>query len=186
MRTPSSLFFRAFKPALFFAAMLPALLLANPLPAWLLVRFPTQESIITTNSGERDKLVASGWRVAGKGSLQQDAQEGSGPLHRLWRASPQGTDRLLETDVGQLSELVKSGFVDEGVIGFVAAAPGAGRAPVYQYLKGDKRIWLIDDATQTTAKKAGWKLQGVHFWLWPVAEKSEPASKEPAAPSPKS
>ncbi|HCE08295.1 MAG TPA: hypothetical protein DEQ40_06775 [Oxalobacteraceae bacterium] len=162
---------RVFNLALLLATLLPGALLADARPAWLLVNLPSQESIVTTDTAERDKLTEVGWKVDGSGSLLTGGQQGAGALHRLWRATPQGADRVLETDIAQIPIWVKAGYVDEGSVGFVAAADGPGRVPVYQYRKGEKRIWLINDKTQAAAKNAGWKLQGVHFWLWPSITK---------------
>jgi len=144
---------------------------AEMMPAWLLVSLKSEASIITTDVGERDKLVGTGWKVDGSGSLTSEGGQGAGALHRLWRATPQGTDRLLETDAAQLPVLVKSGYTDEGSVGYVAAEAGPGRVPVYQLRKGEKRLWVASAAMQSAATDAGWKLQGIHFWLWPSAAK---------------
>jgi hypothetical protein len=170
--SPSGFRLRACKfTLLLFAASLPGIAFANLMPAWLLVSLKSQESIVTTDSSERDKLVEAGWKIDGTGGLQSEGMTGAGPLHRLWRATPNGTERLLETDAAQIPMWVESGYTDEGVVGYVAAAPGDGRVPVYQYRKGDKRLWLADPATQASAKDSGWRLQGVHFWLWPAPAK---------------
>lgn len=171
MKMPCASIFRLSRLVLLFAVFIPGMLRAGAVPAWLVVNLSSQESLVTTDENERNKLTASGWKVDGSGSLHTSGEQGAGALHRLWRATPQGADRLLETDIAQLPLLVKAGYADEGSVGFVAATDETGRIPVYQYRKDEKRIWLINEGTQAAAKEAGWKLQGVHFWLWPSVAK---------------
>lgn len=146
---------------------------ADVVPGWLLVQKDLKATIVCSSAPERDALVAAGWKVEVEAGLRTDGGAGTGPLHRLARATKTGTERLLETDVTKLPELEKAGFADEGVVGYVADSEGAGRAAVIQYAKGERKLWLVTAETQAEAEKAGWKKQGLHFWLFaaPATEK---------------
>lgn len=139
--------------------------------AWVLERGDFQETIVSVNREERDQLVKGGWVVDGTGQVHMKSTAGSGPLHRLARATEKGADRMLETDVRQLPVLEKAGFTNEGIVGFVADADGPGRVAVIQFSKGERRLWVVSEAAQQKALAAGWTRQGIHFWLWPAAAK---------------
>lgn len=139
--------------------------------AWVLESAGFQETILSTSSTEKDQLVKDGWVVDGTGGLLSEWTEGSGPVHRLFRSDAQGVHRVLETDVRQLPVWKKSGFTDEGIVGYVADRDGPGRLAVVQYSKGERRLWVVSTAAQTKVEQDGWTRQGVHFWLWSVDHK---------------
>jgi hypothetical protein len=144
---------------------------AEAVQAWIIESPALDESIVATNPAEKDQLVKDGWMVDGTGLLRGAAEPGAGPLHRLARTKPGGVDRALETDVKRLPALKQSGFLLEGLLGYVADSDGPGRVAVVQYSKGDKRVWVVNPATEVKVSQQGWTRQGVHFWLWPLPAK---------------
>jgi hypothetical protein len=46
---------------------------------------------------------------------------------------------------------------------------------VVQFSKGNKRLWLVDEASQKAAEDNHWQRQGVQFWLLPRT--TAPAAK---------
>jgi hypothetical protein len=137
-------------------------------PAWVLESGDFQQTVVSTSSEEKDQLVKAGWVVDAAGQMRTAWATGSGPVHRLFRSNAQGVHRVLESDVQQLSVWEKSGFTDEGIVGYVADSGGPGRIAVIQYTKRDRRLWVVSEAAQARAEQEGWTRQGVHFWLWPV------------------
>lgn len=139
--------------------------------AWVIESSEYKETIVSTNPTEKDQLVKDGWKVDGTGMMRTDWEAGAGGLHRLSRVTAKGVDRSLETDAKQLPLLEKSGYTDEGVVGFVADSDGPGRIPVIQFSQGTHRLWVVSEDAQAKLKKEGWTRQGIHFWLWPVLAK---------------
>ena len=139
--------------------------------AWIIESADFKETIVSSNPTEKDHLVKDGWKIDGTGMMRTSWVPDSGPLHRLSQSTAKGIDRVLETDVGQLPILKKSGYVDEGLIGFVADSEGPGRIPVIQFSKANRRLWVVGEETQAKLKQEGWIRQGVHFWLWPLSGK---------------
>jgi hypothetical protein len=139
--------------------------------AWVFESSNLLETIVSTNPSERDQLVKDGWKIDGTGMMRTDWATGAGPLHRLSQSTAKGVDRVLETDAKQLPILTKSGYDDEGLVGFVADSDGQGRIPVVQFSKGTRRLWVVSEEVQTKLKQDGWTRQGIHFWLWPATEK---------------
>ncbi len=140
---------------------------AEKVEAWLLVDPAMRESLISHDAQEKAQLEAQGWRVDATGCIETEAVAGSGAVHRLTRVRDDQTERVLETDAPQIPLLVQDGFSDEGAVGHVAASDSGGPA-VIQYRQGEQRVWLSSQKARAAAEKAGWKKQGVHFWLWPA------------------
>jgi len=136
--------------------------------AWLLLSPTRDDGVMTLNAEEKNVLVNAGWSVDGTGLVQTEPAPGSALLHRMLRKRPEGIDRMLESDETKLAERLKAGFVEEGLLGYVAAKEGPERIPVVQFTKGEQRLWLVDAQSQKTAEEKGWKKQGVQFWLWPI------------------
>lgn len=147
----------------------PGMGVAATVQAWLLISGDLKDSVISTDPKEKKLLQNGGWKVSGTGNLQTAPEKGAVALHRLARAGTDATDRLLEADAGKLAAHVKSGFTDEGALGYVSSAAKPGLIPVYHFTKDGKHFWLIDKADQPAAEAKGWKPAGVSFWLWPVS-----------------
>jgi hypothetical protein len=139
--------------------------------AWIIESGDFKETIVSTNPTEKDQLTKDGWKIDGTGMMRTAWEAGAGPLHRLSQSTATGVDRVLETDVRQLPVLQKSGYVDEGLVGFVADSDGPGRIPVIQFSKGNRKLWVVSEEAQVILKKEGWIRQGIHFWLWPLSAK---------------
>lgn len=146
---------------------LPLLSIAAEVPAWLLLSPDHEDSVMTIAAVEKDSLVKSGWQVESAGAVQNESTKDSALLHRLIRNGTQGTVRMLESDPAALAKWKQAGYVEEGVLGHVAAAPGEGRIAVVQFSKDERRLWLVRQVSQEEAIKRGWVRQGVQFWLWP-------------------
>jgi hypothetical protein len=144
-------------------------------PAWLLLSPVGDDSVMTVAENEKEILTKAGWKIEAAGMVLDDASPGFALLHRLIRTGPEGVERMLESDGAHVPELQKGGFVEEGLLGFVAAASEDGRIPVVQFSKGNKRLWLVDEASQKAAEDNHWQRQGVQFWLLPRT--AAPAAK---------
>ena len=158
---------------------LPQLASAATVQAWLLLSGDWRDSVISTDSKEKDTLASGGWKISGTGLLQTHAQAGAAALHRLARAGTNATDRMLETDPAKVAALVKDGFTDEGVLGYVSSQVKPGLVPVFHFTKESKHFWTIDPADKAAAEEHGWKADGTAFWLWPA---SDTTIKVPAMP----
>lgn len=159
--------------------MLPVIASAATSQAWLLVSGAWNDSIITTDQKERDRLKREDWKISGTGLLQSSAKPGAVPLHRMFNAGSKSVDRLLETRPAKVAARVKAGFIDEGVLGYVASEEKPGLVPVYHFVKEDKHFWLIDPKDKDTAERNGWKEDGISFWLWPVGSAESSATASP-------
>lgn len=149
------------------ALLLPLLAFASEVPAWLLLSPDGEDSVMTIAAVEKDALVKSGWRVESAGAVQSELGAGSALLHRLIRKGPHGVTRMLESDPAAVVKWKQAGYVEEGLLGHVAAGDGEGRLAVVQFTKDERRLWLVREVSQEEAKKHGWVRQGVQFWLWP-------------------
>jgi hypothetical protein len=141
--------------------------------AWLLLSYNMSESVLSTDPKEKGVLERAGWKVNGTALLQLKAEPDTAPVHRLARSGPKGTDRRLEADATRLAAQKKSGYNDEGAMGHVSLKAKPGLIPVQHFTRGDYHLWLFDAADQAAAEKLGWKLDGVDFWVWPVAGKTK-------------
>ena len=139
--------------------------------AWVIESSDFKETIVSSNPTEKDQLIKDGWIIDGTGMMRTEWEAGAGPLHRLSQSTAKGVDRLLETDVRQLPALQKSGYVDEGLVGFVADSDAPGRIPVIQFSKANRKLWVVGEEAQAKLKQEGWIRQGIHFWLWPLSGK---------------
>jgi hypothetical protein len=158
--------FRRFLGTLVATALI-ASALATQVPAWLLLSPLGDDSVMTIAEHEKDVLTAAGWKGEGAGAVRDDANPGFALLHRLIRTGPDGVERMLDSDADHVAELLKDGFTEEGLLGFVAAESEEGRIPVVQFSKHEKRLWLVDEASQKAAEENHWRRQGVQFWLLP-------------------
>ena len=163
------------KPLFLFFAVLTTSCFAGSSPAWLLVNPVYDDSVMTLSPVEKDVLVKAKWTIEAEGIVQTEPAQGSALLHRMLRSGPKGTDRMLESDLKSVENWKTVGFVEEGVLGFVAAADGPNRVPIVQLTRGEKRLWLVKASSQKAAEEKGWKVQGVQFWLWPADDKKPSA-----------
>lgn len=143
--------------------------IAGESQVWLLITPNREDSVVTLDVHEKGVLVKDGWTIDGTGMVQNESGADSAQLHRMLRTRPEGVDRMLESDETKLAAWKKAGFVDEGVLGYVAAKAAPDRLPVVQFTKGEQRLWLMDAQSQKTAEEKGWKRQGIQFWLWPIS-----------------
>lgn len=159
--------------------MLPIFASAAANQAWLLVSGDWRDTIITTDYKERDMLTGGGWKISGTGLLQSSANSGGVPLHRMFKPGANPSERLLEIVPSKVAARVKAGFIDEGVLGYVASEEKPELVAVLHFTKENRHFWLIDPKDKAAAERNGWKEEGVSFWLWPVVEEKSAA---PAIP----
>lgn len=150
--------------------------IAGESQAWLLVTPNREDAVMTLSAQEKEGLVKAGWTIDGTGMVQTESVPDAAQLHRMIRTRPDGIDRMLESDESKVAAWKKAGFVDEGLLGYVAAKEAPERIPVVQFSKGEQRLWLMDAQSQKTAEEKGWKRQGIQFWLWPIS--GVPATKK--------
>jgi hypothetical protein len=143
---------------------------------WLLVNAERTDSVLSNDRKEREGLEHGKWRVDGTGNLHLEPGADTVPVHRLF--NPAG-GRKLEVDPARLKMWTEQGFVEEGVLGYASAKPGAGLVAVHHLTKNGKDLWLISAATRAAAVKAGWKPEPTRFWLWPAEPDSTPAEAGP-------
>ena len=156
------------KRLLFCWFLVAGIAVAAPAPAWLLLSPDTEDSVMTLGLLEKDTLVKAGWTVEAAGSVKEELVPQSALLHRMIRSGPNGIDRMLESDAAKVESWKKAGFVEEGQLGYVSGAKVDDGIAVIQFTRGEKRLWLVRDASFTNAEAKGWKRQGLQFWLWPA------------------
>lgn len=132
-----------------------------------------QESVFVTDSKEQAHLAKEGWKTNGEAVLLSVSQPDTGAMQRLFKASPgKGVDRIFAITAEEAAGAMKAGYVNEGILGYAATTQSApAMVPVYRFTKDSKNLWLVDTADKAWAEKAGWKLKGVAFWLWPKTAK---------------
>jgi hypothetical protein len=149
-------------------AVLPAVASAAETQAWLLLNPNGPETLMSTDVMEKNNLVRGGWRVSGTGVLQTDATADAAVLYRMFRPVPKGgVLRMLVASEDEKKANEKVGYITEGGLGYAALKAGPGRVAVYRFSKAANFIWLISDADQSWATKAGWARDKAVFWLWP-------------------
>jgi hypothetical protein len=150
---------------------LPLAAAAQEAPRWLLLNFMADDSLLVADPHEKGKLLQDGWKVNSEMRVLAESEAGAQALHRMARRGDHRTDRMLSANAGEVSECIKLGYVDEGVLGFVALAQTRPElVPVYRFRKERNNLWLIDKSDQPWAENNGWKLDGVAFWVLPAAK----------------
>lgn len=162
-----STLFSRFKLLLCLVA-LPALGYAGDIQGWLVLNPNSPETVMSTDVLEKNNLVRGGWHVSGPGVLHTDKSADTDQLYRMFRPLPKGgVVRMLALGADEMNANLKTGFITEGALGYVPLKAGPGRTAVYRFSKDDRFLWLISDADQSWALKAGWKRDKAVFWLWP-------------------
>lgn len=142
---------------------------AGTVQAWLMVNLRSQESSLVTQPAEKAGLEHTGWTVSGTGLLATAGADNAIALHRLMHVTPLGNDRMFVDNPAEIESCVKSGYTDQGSLGYVAFEPADGQVAVYRYSKAGNHLFLISEHDRAWAGKNGWNLEGIGFWLWPVA-----------------
>lgn len=139
---------------------------------WLMLNVTTQESVFSTDPKEQAHLAKEGWKTNGEAALLSANQPNTAAMQRLFKVSDKGVDRIFAISAEEATAATKSGYVNEGTLGQASTVQSAPTmVPVYRFTKDARNLWLIDPADQAWAEKAGWKLKGVAFWLWPKTSK---------------
>lgn len=180
MITPRRLFWPRALTAAVFAVLAARTIALADTQAWLLLSHDLRETLVSTDPKEKAHVMEGGWKLNGAARLADEKQPGALPLHRMSRASKDGNDRYLEFDGKKVAALVKDGFIDEGVMGYVSPKEQPGLIPVYRFKNGDNNLWLVDLKDQPAVEKSGWKLDGPAFWAWPANAKAAPAAQTKA------
>lgn len=154
-------------------------------PAWLLTSPNYDDSVMTLSATEKAELLKASWKVEAEGAVQTESVPQSALLHRLKKSSGASTVRMLESDINAVEGWIKSGYVEEGLLGHVAAAPGNDRVPVIQMTRDGKRLWLVQESSQKAAQAKGWQRAGVQFWLWRTDAAAAADAKPSAKAAPK-
>jgi hypothetical protein len=138
-------------------------------PVWLLLNLSSPDSLLTTDPTEKDRLLAAGWKQNAEARLFSVGAAERSDLHRMIGAQRGVTQRLFAARGDEIAQARKAGFSDEGVIGRVALRPREPHlVPVRRFAREGRFLWLIDTADQPWIEKAGWRLVGDDFWVWPA------------------
>ena len=139
---------------------------------WLMLHSYSQESMLVTDLAEQGRLLKAGWKTNGTGNFLMDASPDAVGVHRLVHSSSQGNDRVFTIRPREIANFLKLGYNDEGTLGYAAATQlKPDMIPVYCFSKEDKHLWLISQSDKPWAEKAGWKSEGIGFWIWPLADR---------------
>ena len=148
--------------------VLPAVAAAGEVQAWLVLNPNLPETLMSTDVLEKNGLVRGGWHVSGTGVLQSEGGADMGQLYRMFRPEAKGgVVRMLVATSDEVNANLKAGYITEGALGYVSLKAAPGRVAVYRFSKAGKFIWLISEADQAWATKAGWTRDKAVFWLGP-------------------
>jgi hypothetical protein len=137
--------------------------------AWLMLNEVSQETMMVVDPAEHDRLQQAGWLINGTGNLYLTATADTAGVHRLVRSTDQGNDRVFAITPEEMATCLKSGYHEEGTLGFASAAQlKPEMIPVYRFSRNQKHLWLIAKSARPWAEKNGWKAEGVGFWIWPA------------------
>ena len=135
---------------------------------WLMLSEVSQETCFVGDPAEQSRLINSGWRINGEGSLLIKPQATTVGMQRWVKGFDNGNDRIFATNAEQAAIAKKSGYSLEGVMGQVALTQLTPRMiPVYRFVREWRSLWLVDKADQSWAERNGWKAKGIAFWIWP-------------------
>jgi len=127
-----------------------------------------QESVFVTDPKERVHLTKEGWKLNGEAVLLSVSQPNTAPLQRLVKVSDASVDRIFSISADETKAATKAGYVNEGALGYASPSQDApAMIPVYRFTKDAKNLWLVNLDDKAWAEDAGWKSQGIAFWLWP-------------------
>ena len=136
---------------------------------WLMLNPYSQETLLVTDQVEQSQLQVNGWKINGTGYLCPTAAADTVGVRRLVRSNAKGNDRVFAIYPRHIATSLKSGYSDEGILGYGAATQIEKQMiPVYRFSKEDRHLWLIGKADRPWAEERGWKFDGVGFWIWPV------------------
>lgn len=163
--------FHSFRAALAVALVAFGAVLARAqqsVQTWLMIHQTSGESFFVTDPIEYTRLTQGGWESDGTGVMLSSALLDAAGMQRLVKGSPEGNDRIFAITPEQVAAAEQAGYHSEGVMGFVSPTNlNPSMVPVYHFTKDSRNLWMINQAGRPAAEKAGWKLQGVAFWLWP-------------------
>lgn len=132
----------------------------------LLLNLASPDSIFSTDVAEQKRLKEAGWKQNAAARVWATGAEDRSELHRMVRMKDGQVQRLFTGRADEIAAALADGFVDEGVLGYIALRQTRhDLVPVYRLKNGGKFIWLIDPADRPWAEKAGWTWVGEDFWV---------------------
>lgn len=135
----------------------------------LLLNLASPDSLFTTDDAERKRLTEAGWKQNAAARVWSAGAEDRSELHRMVRTKDGQVQRLFTGRADEIAAARAEGFVDEGVLGYVALRRTRDDlVPVYRLKNDGKFLWLIDSADRAWAEKAGWTWVGEDFWVLPA------------------
>lgn len=135
----------------------------------LLLNLASPDSIFSTDVAEQKRLKEAGWKQNAAARVWSQGAEDRSELHRMVRTKGGQVQRLFTGRADEIAAARADGFVDEGVLGYVALRRTREElVPVYRLKNGEKFLWLIDSADRAWAEKAGWTWVGEDFWVLPA------------------
>jgi len=141
---------------------------AMGLPFYKLVSSDGAHSFETSNQGEYNSAVGGGWVPQPPvGGVFQNSTDMPGlvPLYKM-RENPQG-DRFYTTDANLRSTAITQwGYADEGIAGYVMAAPAAGFKPFYCAYNPGVRDYYTDDADEYNSLPSPWVKNGILCYVY--------------------
>jgi hypothetical protein len=136
---------------------------------WLMLNPYSQETLLVTDLAEQSKLQVDGWKINGTGFLCPAEREDTVGVRRLVRSNDKGNDRVFAIYPRHIATCLKSGYNDEGILGFGASTQLEKQMiPVYRFSKENRHLWLIGKSDRPWVEERGWKYDGVAFWIWPA------------------
>lgn len=114
----------------------------------------TGEHLITTNPGERDSLVGSGWKD--EGARFRSAEQVS--VYRLF-----DTDHgkhMYTASIAEANALIDSGWVYEGIGAFGVKEGGVPVYRLYNRSNGD-HLFTVDENEKRVCLENGWSYEGI-------------------------
>lgn len=137
----------------------------------LLLNLASPDSLFSTDVAEQKRLKEAGWKQNATARVWSTGAEDRSELHRLVRTKDGQVQRLFTGRADEIAAALAEGFVDEGVLGYVALRQTReDLVPVYRLKNGERHLWLIDSADRAWAEKAGWTWVGEDFWVLPAGK----------------
>jgi hypothetical protein len=133
---------------------------ANGMP---LMRFRTQsggQHMLTANDNERISMTNNSWvHEANLGFVKTKPETGFAPLYRFFRSN--NNDHYFS-----LSSSTPSGYVAEGITGYVYSTSVTGSKPIYSYsaYSGDNRVYT-SNYNELGGGDGYWRYEGIAFYV---------------------
>jgi len=94
------------------------------------------------------------------------------PIYRLWNNS----DHFYTTSVTEKDNCISSGYVDEGIVGYLSPNSSGNLVAWYRYYHSqwDDHAYPVDQADITVLYNAGYYSEGIHGYVVPMSDEELP------------